>query len=77
MVSPDIATCTTLDIGSWWYLKSRPIYWIVKGYFDGMAGSWEEVPEWETGNWRLGAGAAAGIAVRMPLKQAKRHFRQV
>jgi len=27
------ATCTTLDIGSWWYLKSRPLCAIVKGYF--------------------------------------------
>jgi hypothetical protein len=27
------ATCTTQDIGSWWYLKSRPLWAIVKGYF--------------------------------------------
>ena len=29
------ATCTTLDIGSWWYLKSRLLCAIVKGYFFG------------------------------------------
>lgn len=27
------ATCTTQDIGSWWYLKSRLLCAIVKGYF--------------------------------------------
>jgi hypothetical protein len=32
------ATCTTLDIGSWWYLKSRPLCAIVKGYF--FSGLW-------------------------------------
>lgn len=26
------ATCTTQDIGSWWYLKSRPPGAFVKGY---------------------------------------------
>jgi hypothetical protein len=29
------ATCTTQDIGSWWYLKFRLLCAIVKGYFRG------------------------------------------
>jgi hypothetical protein len=34
------ATCTTQDIGSWWYLKSRLLCAIVKGYFPGVQRCW-------------------------------------
>ncbi len=30
---PMHATCTTQDIGSWWYVKSRLLCGKVKGYF--------------------------------------------